>query len=724
MRKLKKICVFFFMIFSVFMLGIGITPKSYKTNENVGTHTVSAANTETDQQEEQPEQTETNKASIGETKFETLQLALEGAQSGDTVKLLDNVVLGERLTFPNKDVNLDLNNFTITINASFILINSSTISVKIFNGKIVKTNAWENGPAVYVNGAKSFELSDVTIESDSIYGFYTGKNNIQSLNIKNCNITAKVYPICNQSESTTVISDCTLTTGRETSYTDASGAAKAVTPAGIRDQCNGHSTISNCQITSVKIGILAATNNTTEENEYTTKIIGGSITADDVCIEFQTKSKTLVSGVQLNGHAEPEATNNSFGIYIADANTKEVTIDSCTMTNLRHGIYNFNSAKTVINNCTITNFDVTGIFIKTGADTIVSNTTISTESTVPETIAVTGISNFGRGEGTVAGKVIVDNCNISCRDYGISGNGAVTTSSFVGRENTDITVNNTNIIAKCGIFHPQKGTLVINGGTINASLVGVEVRAGNVTINNNAVITVPSDVEYKAEDPDGEGTSTQGVALSISQHTTNLPINVTVNSATLSAARSLAQVDTRKQQIESDGETLSPVEVAVNNGTFHGEVEAERVTNFISGGNFDVQPSSEYTSDKYYVTHDGEDYYVVITEVERAKLEATEFAKLYASANNVKYTEEINAIINDDKITDVPSVDRARRTAIAKIDELAKTVLKDDEKATTMQLTTTYVMLAFALVFSLSTLVLVGILLLKNKKDDKNNNNR
>ena len=62
-------------------------------------------------------------AQIGEgeaaKKFETLQAAINAAQSGDTVKLLSNVDLGDapRIDVIDKELVLDLAGFTLTRSA-------------------------------------------------------------------------------------------------------------------------------------------------------------------------------------------------------------------------------------------------------------------------------------------------------------------------------------------------------------------------------------------------------------------------------------------------------------------------------------------------------------------------------------------------------------------------------------------------------------------------------
>src|SRR5699024_6805159 len=81
-----------------------------------------------------------------------------------------------------------------------------------------------------------------------------------------------------------------------------------------------------------------------------------------------------------------------------------------------------------------------------------------------------------------------------------------------------------------GIFHPQEGELFINGGFVTGVGAAVEIRSGSLTVTGNAVLTAKCmQFDIRAN---GNGTTTSGAALAISQHTTNKDIKVTIESGT------------------------------------------------------------------------------------------------------------------------------------------------------------------------------------------------
>ena len=110
--------------------------------------------------------------------------------------------------------------------------------------------------------------------------------------------------------------------------------------------------------------------------------------------------------------------------------------------------------------------------------------------------------------------------------YGITGNGT--------RHGTEITINDGVIKGTCtgdnlGIYHPQDGTLTINGGTIEGYSSAIEVRSGTLNVTGGTfTATCPT---YSCN-PNGSGTTTTGAAIAIAQHTTNKPIAANISGGT------------------------------------------------------------------------------------------------------------------------------------------------------------------------------------------------
>jgi len=171
--------------------------------------------------------------------------------------------------------------------------------------------------------------------------------------------------------------------------------------------------------------------------------------------------------------------------------------------------------------------------------------------------------------------------------YGITGNGS--------RHNTVTTINGGTIIGTCtgdnlGIYHPQNGTLTINGGTITAYSAAVEMRAGELEINGGTLTATAT--EYSCT-PNGSGTTTVGAAIAISQHTTKKDIAVTISGGTFEGVKAIN---------ESNPQVNDPapqVDLAVTGGDFTGEVTTVDVNNFISGGTFDAAVAIQNCANGY-----------------------------------------------------------------------------------------------------------------------------
>lgn len=131
--------------------------------------------------------------------------------------------------------------------------------------------------------------------------------------------------------------------------------------------------------------------------------------------------------------------------------------------------------------------------------TIGQNVTVSTDKCY-------GITVFGsktRETLIVDGTVATTNVAASA----ISGNGDDKNTA------TTITINNTASISAANdvaIYHPQAGTLTVNGTVTGAG--GIEIKAGNLIVGDDAKITAEGAISHTANN---DGTSTRGYAIAI-----------------------------------------------------------------------------------------------------------------------------------------------------------------------------------------------------------------
>lgn len=189
--------------------------------------------------------------------------------------------------------------------------------------------------------------------------------------------------------------------------------------------------------------------------------------------------------------------------------------------------------------------------------------------------------------------------------YAISGNGT--------RHNTNITINGGKLTAidtkeGLGIYHPQKGTLTINGGVIEGS-TGIEIRAGKLVVNGGTIIgtAVPTTIL-----PNGNGNTTTGAGVAVAQHTTKLDLDVVVNGGTIKGYTALYESNPQK----NDAEAIAKVKLSVKGGTF---AAINGGKNSIYAEDFKLEDIMNLAKDeKYYevINSDGEKKYVVVSEDE------------------------------------------------------------------------------------------------------------
>ena len=156
----------------------------------------------------------------------------------------------------------------------------------------------------------------------------------------------------------------------------------------------------------------------------------------------------------------------------------------------------------------------------------------------------------------------------------------------VSSENSTLTVKNAIITASnsessqdngVGVYLAGYSTSAFENTTVTAPSTGIEIRAGRLTLTNCNVTGGNGNVAATAN---GNGNTVQHAALAISQHTTNKPIDVTINGGTFTGTAPIYQTDVQ-------GTGSSNVKAEVKNGQFNGTVSAAtNGTIAVSGGTF------------------------------------------------------------------------------------------------------------------------------------------
>ena len=159
--------------------------------------------------------------------------------------------------------------------------------------------------------------------------------------------------------------------------------------------------------------------------------------------------------------------------------------------------------------------------------------------------------------------------------------------------------------------------------TFNAENAAIEVRAGDMTIDGGVYTAMAS--EFKCE-ANGNGSTTQGAALAIMQHTTKLPISVYVKNGVFHSAAAVAEKNIQKNDPEPN------IDLQIADGQFNGVVVADDVLNFITGGYFTTDPSAYVASGYVAGTSDVSGYsYKVVAKTNTGNVEVKPDVDKYGS---------------------------------------------------------------------------------------------
>ena len=219
----------------------------------------------------------------------------------------------------------------------------------------------------------------------------------------------------------------------------------------------------------------------------------------EVTLDLKGNTLTLKDGVKA---PVLEVGNNATG----NDNTKLILTDSAT----KKGV-----VKSTANSA--------AICVRTGASMITKNVNISFEDKdhsaynmaiqVQGTLTVekgTKLDSTEYGIGAITNsKVIVNGGEITAKEAAVSGNGTW--------HDTEIVINGGELTStgSSGIYHPQRGTLTLNGGTIKG-LTGVQMCAGELNIPKDSTVKViATGKDGRGDKGAGDGPINDGAAISI-----------------------------------------------------------------------------------------------------------------------------------------------------------------------------------------------------------------
>lgn len=177
-----------------------------------------------------------------------------------------------------------------------------------------------------------------------------------------------------------------------------------------------------------------------------------------------------------------------------------------------------------------------------------------------------------------------------------------------------IKLENTTIDAQGeGMYLAGYADTTIKGGSIVGTQTGIEIRAGKLAVND---VIVTGNGTPTTVTPNGNGSTTDGVGIAIAQHTTKLPINVTISGGTISGKYAVYESNPQA----NDPTSIGQVKLSITGGNFNGSIAAvysQDVKNFISGGLFTTDPSDYCVANKTGIPSNNRNYPFTIGSVEQ-----------------------------------------------------------------------------------------------------------
>lgn len=484
-------------------------------------------------------------AAIDGTNYTSLKGAIDAAgDTATTITLLTNTA--ESITIASgQDITLALNGKDITVESGDVITNNGTLKITGIALSDVST-----GDGYAVSNAGTLVIEGGAYRND----IYSANENVEISGGVNC----RLYSI--------VPADF-LADGYTLSYYTAGYFCP-------------YAAASVAQIT--RGGVEYVFRNLTSAN-------AGAVEGDTITLINDVEPSARVSiskslTLDLNGYSITyDETRNSdlisieagVEVVIKNSNTQK---ESKIVTNYRDDVSN-----TYYN-----------AIISKGSDLTVENVTIDA--------AGNGIVFFGSLTPVAASEAAPDTFNtlnmegvkVSAYAFALSGNGSSAEDEAWSGTTINVTNSSLNSDQGCAIYQPQYGILNINGEeTFIEGSSGIEVRAGILNVNAGTIRA--NWPEFAFSDNAGGGSSVDGAAIVVSQHSTNLPINVNLNGGTYSSI-SAGGMSVYEADLLNDVAT-DKIEIAIDGGEYTQPVESKNVKGFVENGTFSEALPASYVSE-------------------------------------------------------------------------------------------------------------------------------
>lgn len=202
-----------------------------------------------------------------------------------------------------------------------------------------------------------------------------------------------------------------------------------------------------------------------------------------------------------------------------------------------------------------------------------------------------GITAYGTG---TLNDVII---NVTGGEIKSTSQAAISTNGGSDKGGVNLTVTGGRIISEdgLGIYLPGiNGKTTVTNGTITGK-TAIELRAGDLIVSGGSITGTGHPVSVN---PNGSGSTTDGVGISVAQHTTKRNTKLTISGGTISGFSAIYESNPQNNGAEDLAKVTLNITggnfAAINGGTL--SVYSEDKTGFISGGYFTTDPTTYVAS--------------------------------------------------------------------------------------------------------------------------------
>ena len=305
---------------------------------------------------------------------------------------------------------------------------------------------------------------------------------------------------------------------------------------------------------------------------------------------------------------------------------------------------------------------INGVAIKNSDVTVTGSEIVSTTGSAMGFLGALSFEAAFAGDAENFNTLTVENSMLTGYTIALSGSGREGNSGTVINV-IDSQLNSTGKIGPA-IYHPQYGIINISGDkTVLKGSSGIEIRAGIANISGGEFTANAETFSAVASD---NGTTTDGAAVAVVQHTTKLPVQVNITGGTFNteteSGKTLYQAD-----LQNNGEeAVAKIAMDVSGGEFNGAVESKNVKGFITGGRFAELPAEDaFAEGLAGELYDG--YYMVVN-AEDVNAAASIADRLSAQSDLRAYLASFGLTITDMQL--VAESDELAADIVAAYDEI------------------------------------------------------